>query len=250
MTSKATSASDPTPEASRTLRAQVRESLRQQIHDGQWRTGDRLPSESELMQTHAVSRITVRHALADLVAEGLIERVHGKGSFVAPGTIRQDLSRLQGLAEALEQQGRSVSTQVLSLRKHSPNAQVRQILNLAPDQTCMLLHTLRFAGEQVLSENHTWIHPHVAQGLSAQAIAHADLLTLYENNQGIRVARAAVNIQAALASQTQCERLQLTPPSAVLQVERTIYTFADQPLHHECSIYHPKTFSYRLSLTR
>ena len=73
---------------------------------------------------------------------------------------------------------------------------------------------------------------------------------LYETRLGLRVARATVDIQADLATSAQCTRLQLQAPSAVLQVERTVYTLDDRPLHHERSVYHPRAFSYRLSLQR
>ena len=247
----------PTPPGSRpgadsrpTLRSRVRERLRQQIHGGQWLTGDRLPSESELMADHQVSRITVRHALADLAAEGLIDRVQGKGSFVAPAAIVQDLSRLQGLSEALARQGRTVRTQVLSLRPHRPAPAVCEALGLRAGETCLRLHTLRFADDHPLSENHTWIHPDAAQAVDAQALQQADLLTLYESRLGLRVARATADIQADLATSAQCARLKLKAPSAILRVERTVYTLAEKPLHHERSVYHPGAFSYRVSLVR
>lgn len=233
-----------------TLRSQVREQLREQIHRGQWLTGDKLPSEADLMAQHQVSRITVRHALADLEAEGLINRVQGKGSFVAPAAIVQDLSRLQGLAEALSRQGRTVRTEVLSWRSHQPSTEVREALGLRKGQTCMQLHTLRFADDHPLCENYTWIHPEAAQGLAVDALQQADLLTLYETLQGLRVVRATVDIQADLATPAQCARLDLQAPSAILRVERTVYTQADQALHHERSTYHPSAFSYRLNLAR
>lgn len=250
MTSAAISGPAVAATAGRTLRSQVREQLRAQIHEGQWLTGDKLPSEADLMAQHQVSRITVRHALADLEAEGLINRVQGKGSFVAPAAIVQDLSRLQGLAEALARQGRTVRTEVLSWRSHQPLADVREALGLRKGQACMQLHTLRFADGHPLSENHTWIHPDAAQGLDIEALQQADLLTLYESRQGLRVVRATVDIQADLATPAQCARLDLQSPSAILRVERTVYTQADQALHHERSTYHPSAFSYRLNLTR
>jgi len=192
----------------------------------------------------------VRNALADLAAEGLIRSVQGKGSFVAPAAIVQDLSRLQGLAEALARQGRSVRTEVLSWRPRQPTADVRQVLGLRPGQACMQLHTLRHADAQPLSENHTWIHPQAAEGLSVEALQQADLLTLYESRLGLRVARATADIQADLATSAQCARLKLKAPSAILRVKRTVYTLAEKPLHHERSVYHPGAFSYRVSLVR
>jgi len=233
-----------------TLRSQVRETLRQSIHAGEWRTGDRLPSENELIQSHGVSRITVRQALADLAAEGMIVRVQGKGSFVSPGTVQQELSRLQGLAEALELQGKTVHTQVLSWRRVPPSAALRTTLALAEDEPCMELQSLRFVDERPLSYNRTWLTCAAAQGVDKAMLETSDLLTLYERLQGIRVASASVDIRAALASPSQANMLGLNLPAAVLQVEKTIYTFDKQPLHHECSVYQPELFSYRTELSR
>src|SRR5262245_38851762 len=64
------------------LYAQLLDELRQQIVDGLLRPGDRLPSESQMMDTYGISRGTVRHSLSILANEGLIERSHGAGSFV------------------------------------------------------------------------------------------------------------------------------------------------------------------------
>jgi DNA-binding GntR family transcriptional regulator len=250
--SKASPALEPVSSeaAAPTLRGQVREWLRRQIHGGRWLTGDQLPSEAELMAQHRVSRITVRHALADLAAEGLIERLQGKGSFVAPATIVQDLSRLQGLSEALSYQGRAVRTEVLSLRPHRPAAAIGQVLGLQGAATCLLLHTVRYADEHPISENHTWIHPAVAPSLKASDLEQADLLTLYESRLGLRLARANVDIQADLATSAQCKRLELKAPSAILRLERTVYSATEQAVHHERSICHPSALSYRLNLAR
>src|SRR5919106_1105120 len=65
------------------LHTQIREALRARILDGTYREHAQLPSESELMASYGVSRITVRHALAQLQREGLIFKISGKGTFVS-----------------------------------------------------------------------------------------------------------------------------------------------------------------------
>lgn len=62
--------------------AQITSAIRQAIADGRWKPGEQLPTESELLEQHHVSRITVIHALRLLEAEGIIVRRQGKGSFV------------------------------------------------------------------------------------------------------------------------------------------------------------------------
>lgn len=233
-----------------TLRSQVREELRQRIHRGEWRTGDRLPSENDLIKAHGVSRITVRQALADLASDGMIVRVQGKGSFVSPAVVQQELSSLQGLAEALALQGKAVHTQVLSWQRVRPGAAQRLALGLKPNQSCMELQTLRFVDEKPLSYNCTWLDVAVARGINKGMLESSDLLTLYEQVKGMRVASASLEIRSTLASQQQADLLNLNLPAAVLQVDKSVYNYEHKPLHYECSIYHSDMFSYRMGLSR
>ena len=65
------------------LYAQIKEILRARILDGTYQPHQQMPSESEMMAAFNVSRITVRQALDDLQNEGLIFKIHGKGTFVS-----------------------------------------------------------------------------------------------------------------------------------------------------------------------
>lgn len=64
------------------LRHSIADDLRTQISTGHLKAGERLPSEPQLAARYKVSTLTLRHALALLQAEGLIEKVHGKGNFI------------------------------------------------------------------------------------------------------------------------------------------------------------------------
>lgn len=233
-----------------TLRARLRETLRQQIVGGHWKTDDRLPSENELMHSTGMSRITVRQALADLAADGLIVRVQGKGSFVAPAPVRQELSRLQGLSEALAHQGRSVHTRVLFLGASVWPTRVAEAMGTDAGAPCVELRTLRFADGRPLSLNTTWIEQSVGQGIDARMLEGSDLLTLYEAGHPLRVAQALVDIRAALATPEQGQQLQLGTPAAVLHVDRSVFAAAGRPLHFESSVYRADAFTYRMELAR
>jgi GntR family transcriptional regulator, arabinose operon transcriptional repressor len=100
------------------LYAQLLDELRQQIVDGVLRSGDRLPSESQLMDAYGISRGTVRHALGILVNEGLIERTHGAGSFVressaAPTIPDQALQLERQIGIVLSQSGDQLNMEIL-----------------------------------------------------------------------------------------------------------------------------------------
>jgi GntR family transcriptional regulator, N-acetylglucosamine utilization regulator len=56
--------------------------LREQVHAGRWEPGQQVPSEKQLCERYSVSRTTVRQAVGNLVQEGLLYHVKGKGTFV------------------------------------------------------------------------------------------------------------------------------------------------------------------------
>lgn len=88
------------------LTLQLVRRLTERIQSGELRPGDRLPTESELVRAHGVSRTVVREAMSRLNAQGLVETQHGRGSFVlaSPSTIpfSVDPSRVRSVDELAE----------------------------------------------------------------------------------------------------------------------------------------------------
>jgi GntR family transcriptional regulator len=99
------------------LYTQIKDALRERILDGRYAPHDRMPSEAELTASFGVSRITVRQALSHLQNEGLIFRIHGKGTYVSqPPKAYQDLAQLQGFGEAMSRIGYEALNRVIDIR--------------------------------------------------------------------------------------------------------------------------------------
>ncbi|GAA3407026.1 GntR family transcriptional regulator [Paenibacillus hodogayensis] len=71
------------------LYSQIRSYILEQIQRDQWRANDQLPTEAVLADQFEVSRFTIKKALSELVEEGLVYRVQGKGTFIAPAVTEQ-----------------------------------------------------------------------------------------------------------------------------------------------------------------
>ena len=105
------------------LWAQFRDLLRRQILQGELPIGAKLPSEAELGDQYGISRIVVREALADLVRNGLIYKIKGRGAFVASRERDDDfVSTVLGFSDEMERKGRSVRTQILTQELRLPTA--------------------------------------------------------------------------------------------------------------------------------
>ena len=104
-----------------TVHGQIEDWLAGQIACGALAPGDRLPAEKDLAAWFGVSRMTLRHALAELARRGLVTRTAGRGggTFVAAPKLEQDLTTLAGFSEQLRRHGMVAGARVLSARSRA-----------------------------------------------------------------------------------------------------------------------------------
>lgn len=123
---------------------QIRQDIIKKIETMEYRPNQVIPSENELCQTYEVSRITVRKAIDELVHQGLLYRIKGKGSFVrdyAP----EGLSRIYSFTEAIIHQGKTPSKRLLSLTVEEAGADVRHGMGLEEKEEVYVIRSLYFA---------------------------------------------------------------------------------------------------------
>ncbi len=107
---------------------QLQEILEQDIYDGKYKLGDKLPSENELCEKYGVSRTTVRQTLTLLAQKDMIHSVHGKGSFVKMPEFHHELSKIVSFGSILERQGLKGYTKILKTDSKSSNEKATAIL--------------------------------------------------------------------------------------------------------------------------
>src|ERR1700735_2808710 len=112
------------------LYSRVETVLASEIADGDLKVGDQLPTEDDLIARFEVSRITVRRAIQNLVARGMVEIRRGKGTFVAAPKITQELTELSGFVEDMHALGRKPTARVIGKEVVTANAIVARQLAL------------------------------------------------------------------------------------------------------------------------
>jgi len=232
------------------LYSQVRERLRELILDGTYPPHAQLPSESELGATFKVSRITVRQALADLQRENLIFKVPGKGAFVAKPKTFQQLSQLEGFAEALTRSGYEVRNRVLSHRTAPAPPQVREKLRLPAGGEVAEIRRLRLVNREPISYEVTYLPAAVGERLRHADLAGRDIFLILENDLGLTLGHADLQIDAMLADERLADALSLAEGAAVLRIERLTHTADGAPLDYEHLYFRGDAFQYRLQLSR
>ncbi|HWV08923.1 MAG: GntR family transcriptional regulator [Pseudomonas sp.] len=232
------------------LYSQLKELLRTRILDGTYPPHSRMPSESELGKAFDVSRITVRQALGDLQKEGLIFKIHGKGTFVAKPKAFQNVSTLQGLAESMTQMGYEVLNRLRSFKFVPASALVAERLQVAEGSSVAEIKRVRLINREPVSLEVTYLPAHLGEKLEKADLATRDIFLILENDCGIPLGHADLAIDAVLADSDLTQALQVEEGAPIMRIERLTHAADGTPLDFEHLYYRGDAFQYRLRIDR
>lgn len=190
-----------------------------EIARGMWATGSLLPSERALGTELGVSRITVRQALRELVQEGVLESVPGKGFFVAarPSHALHGILSLTALAA---ERGLTVSNRILSARRVPASLELAR--RLGADIGTALLHIarLRLLDGVAVTIQRLWLPEALCPGLLDEDLEIASIPSLLSGTFGIELEGAEATIGARPADADERRLLELAIGASVLTVDR------------------------------
>ncbi|MGO4380314.1 GntR family transcriptional regulator [Pseudoduganella sp. RAF53_2] len=232
------------------LYAQVKENLRERILDGTYPPHAQLPAESEIGAAFGVSRITVRQALNDLQKEGLIFKLPGKGTFVSKPKAFQELSQLEGFAEAMSRRGYEIYNRLAGFQIVGAAPNVAQQLRLAAGDAVAEIKRIRLLNREPVSLEVTYVAAELGERLRQEDLATRDIFLILENDYGIALGTASLQIDAILADHALSAALQIDEGMPVLRIERLTHTADGKPLDFEYLYFRGDAFQYRLHIAR
>jgi len=204
------------------LYAQLEAILRAQIATEEFVPDQRIPSENELNRMYGVSRMTARGVLTTLVNDGLLFRVPGKGTFVAPLKINTVSPAYRGIREQLEGMGYETSTQLLGATVEDVPEWIRERLGLASSEPVYAIRRLRSVQGNPISLHHSYVPADLAPGLDGFDIVNEQLCVVLESHFGLRMRKVAENLEAIAAGAEESKRLGIKVGAAVLRLEDLI----------------------------
>lgn len=203
--------------------------------------GTAAPSERDLVLRFGVARMTVRHALDALVAEGVLQRFPGRGTFVAEP--RRPTGVLS-LTEDLATRGLTAESRTLVAGRDRPDLAVTDTLCLAPGATALHWQRLRVADGRAVCLADTWL-----PDLALPGLLDALPTSLYDElaRRGHRPTRADDLVGAGLADAEQAALLEIAPGDPVLRVIRVGWA-DDMPVEFTSTVFRADTYNVSLRL--
>lgn len=228
--------------------------LRERILRREFPPGVRLPTEAELADTHRVSRQTVRRAFQDLVAEGMVYRVPGRGTFAAAG--RDQYLRQFGSIEDLMGLSLDTSMRVVSPPRRQIDVDAAGRLRLAADAVDKLTF-LRLHQDTPFCVTTVFLPPAIGELLAgapelteAGARSSATIIGLLEDRLPDPIAEAEQSVTVGHAPAEAAALLGCEPGHALLRIDRLYLSCAGAPVELAISHFLPEHYSYRVRLRR
>jgi GntR family transcriptional regulator len=232
------------------LYAQLAEQIKEQIKAEALKPGDQLPSERDLGERAAISRMTVRQAVAYLVKEGILEVKHGVGTFVAEPKLTHDLVHLLSFTEAIIRQGSTTTSQVLEQQAVTPSLGIAEALALDANEMCLKIVRLRKSGQVPLLLETTFIPSRLCPGLEDEDLATQSLYTLLEAQYGLHLQRTRQTLEATVSTDYESQLFGIEPGTAMILLEGVTFNNQERPIEYFKAVYRGDRFKFALESQR
>ncbi|MEB3100976.1 GntR family transcriptional regulator [Ferviditalea candida] len=227
------------------LHIQLRDIIREAIYQGKF-TDDRLPSERELMDLYSVSRTTVRDAVSALVREGVLEKQHGKGTFISLRPIEEWLGNIKSYNAAVEEMGMRPGSKLL---QHG-RVESEHVGSILETDEIYMIERLRFADDHPIAIEKQYYPLDIGMRLAEKDLDTAILYHELENSLGIILSEAEESITAALPSAEEAAALGIPETMSVLSIERITQDPQGKPVEYLHAVYRSDMYSFRIKLMR
>jgi GntR family transcriptional regulator len=221
------------------LHRQVYLVLRDRLLAGSFAAGAQLPTEPELCEQFGVSRITLRRAVADLVEEGLLERVQGRGTFVTARAATQQPAGTRGYVEETRALSSDTTLRVLEFENLPAPGWVAGRLRLLPGEPVQRSVRLRLRHGVPVVQLTTWVPRRWSETITRAELARRPMHELL-TERGVRFGRVLQEIGAGLADPLQAQRLEVGVGAPLLTIDRVVHDAAGMPVEYVCIVLTPE----------
>ena len=238
------------PVAYRNLAAQIRDAIR----NGEYADGRQLPTEEQLSASFAVSRQTVRRAMQDLVSEGIIYRIAGRGTY--PVAEEDRYVNHFGSVEELMALSLDTECQVVSPLQRKVDVETASRLRLRSDEI-FTVAPVRLHADIPFGYTSVYLPPRIGQlltsvgELSSPGLrSRVTVIGLIDARRGGSITAAEQSISAAGAPAFAARHLGREVGEPLLRIDRLYFDEEDDPVELAVSYFDPEHYSYRVKLRR
>jgi GntR family transcriptional regulator len=227
------------------LHIQLKDRIKNLINEGSFQ--EKIPSERELMDSYKVSRSTVREAVSHLVQEGVLEKIHGKGTFISMKPIEEWLGNLSTTTDTIRKMGMKPDAKLIDHGKVKPS---KEIIAATGFEEAYYIKRIRYANDQPLAIEIQYYPVEIGERLAKYDIEKGTLYDLLEQKLQIRLAEAEQIITSSYLSLEDAALLGVTESINVLNTERLLVDIDDNLIEYYVASFRADLYSFRINLSK
>jgi len=230
--------------SSRPLYYQIKHVLLELISSGKLAVGDVLPGEHELAARFGVSRMTVRHALAELEAEGRVCRRQGRGTWVAPAKSVEKFLGFGGMSHYFAEKGRNQTSRVVEASIAAPDADTRRSLRLRPGGRVFRLVRLHMLDGKAVLHERCRLPAKSVPGIEKHDFSRESLYDVLKDRYDLIPDTADEILEVLVAGHTHARLMGVPEGTPLLGVARVVYATDGTPIHANDELFRADTFKF------
>ena len=207
---------------------QLVEILDNAINSGELSEGDRLPTEEELCQQHAVSRAVVRAAMQELARQGKILKVPGKGTFVPRIAQGNGITLRTVLTEQILDYGVAWTTEVVQKMLVSPPSDTAALFSKEKSGQVFKIVRLRSVAGKPAALETAYISAELCPGMALEDLRSGSIYELMVQKNGVPITRTADSFAVTNLEQQEAKLLRKSVGDTALLMDRILYTAIDR----------------------
>ena len=225
----------------------IHDKIKEQIDNGEWEIGQRLPSERDLAEEFGVSRMTLRQGISLLVEEGILQRRVGSGTYVASTRVQEKMRGTTSFTEIIELQGKKPSSKLLSYIRVIPSDKEKEQLGLEHGEYIIRMERVRYADKIPVVYEVASIPEKLIKNVRKEEVTNHFFKTLIQN--GYKIGKSQQTIYARLASEKVARHLQISKNQAILALRQVSFLEDGQAFEYVNSQYVGERFEFYLENT-
>lgn len=220
---------------------QIRDYLKNKIEDKVYEVGSIIPSETELSKVNNVSRMTVRHAINELVEMGYVIRKRGVGTFVAEKKLDLDIKFFEGFSKKAKREGKVVKNKVIKLKQLNSDEFHAKKLNLDSGEIVHYSVRVRYLDDKPATIEYNYMPYRMFEDLDEETLMGSKYEYI-RAEKGLMIKESIREVEPSLVSSEISKLLDLPKNTPILKVNSTSYLNNDIPFEYTEIYYNPKYY--------
>lgn len=233
------------------LYQRIRDDLEGKIKNGHYKKGEYIPSEEKLVINYNASRTTIRNAIRELVSDGYLTIVRGKGTKVTSSKLSDNIPNLISFTEIIKQQGLKPSTLEIRLGKIRATEKIAEKLDIDVDEEVLEIYRVRAVDDEPIAINQSFIPCKFIETFDMLALKKRhSLYKILKEDFNISIEMSIDNISAISADAYTAKTLNIVKGDPLLYIDRVAYDQNNNAIDYSKVIYRGDRYSHAIIMRK